>query len=806
MQIHGIHATNFRLHADTSITVPSGVVGVIGSNETGKSTILEAVLWALFGTKATRGTKDSLRWHGAPERRGAHVMLEFEVGGTGYRIERGESNAKLALIGGPKTVLAEGTSGVDEFVPQLLGMTHDEFRASFLCSQKDLGRLASMGPTERQTFIRQVLGVGRIDEALTACRKRKNELSSEVEGMDAGLGSRSMLVEVVDAAAAEVLTWESTLEANRERLQQAEAAFSTAEVERNTSDARATEHRKLQAAQGQAEKERFAAAAEIERLQERLDATEKAKARIKEAEPELIQLQGLREKRDSLREAQAQQELRETLVARARQLDGEVAHEEEMIEDARHQIEAYDADAHEKANRRAGEADRQLAELRDARQKRRADARARAAALTAEIEKLDAQIARLRDMGAEAECPTCTRVLGDDLEGVVHELLAMSSEKDSERIAAESVMEYAMSPSEKEDAAEIERDESEAELETWEQAKADAQRAHEAVARREEVRHRLEQERESIDLKMANLPDVAFDADALKETENRIQRLENLDRGLVSARGLASQEASARAELQRWRERHEAADEKVTECEAELDLFGFDQEAHEAAVLNHKASLAARDTARLAVARSEETLKSKREMHERAVEEMRRYDERAEALEAKRADLTLHLKAEAGLADFRVAIAGTIRPELEELMSGFVHILTDGRHEAVTLSEDFAPTLIEAGVPTEVVSGGTEDVAALAMRLAISQMIAERAGHPIECLVLDEPFGSLDEVRRGNVLNLIRRLRGIFEQVVVISHVAETRDAVDHVVELEFDEAEACTKVVHVAAPAMEVA
>lgn len=121
--------------------------------------------------------------------------------------------------------------------------------------------------------------------------------------------------------------------------------------------------------------------------------------------------------------------------------------------------------------------------------------------------------------------------------------------------------------------------------------------------------------------------------------------------------------------------------------------------------------------------------------------------------------------------------------------------LTDGRHEAVTLDEEFAVTLYESGAPIEVASGGCEDIVALAMRLAISQMIAEKAGHPLSLLILDEPFGSLDETRRANVLALIRRLRSTFRQVIVISHVDETKHAVDHVVQIEFDEAAGMTRV-----------
>src|SRR5438046_10744514 len=74
--------------------------------------------------------------------------------------------------------------------------------------------------------------------------------------------------------------------------------------------------------------------------------------------------------------------------------------------------------------------------------------------------------------------------------------------------------------------------------------------------------------------------------------------------------------------------------------------------------------------------------------------------------------------------------------------------LTDGRYDELELTDDYTVTILEAGVPKPVISGGEEDVATLVLRLAISQMIAERAGQPLSPLVLDEIFGSLGGARR----------------------------------------------------------
>ena len=67
-------------------------------------------------------------------------------------------------------------------------------------------------------------------------------------------------------------------------------------------------------------------------------------------------------------------------------------------------------------------------------------------------------------------------------------------------------------------------------------------------------------------------------------------------------------------------------------------------------------------------------------------------------------------------------------------------------------------------------------------------MIAERAGQSFSLLVLDEVFGSLDDVRRHNVVELLRRLQDRFEQVILITHIESVRDGMDRVISVEYDE------------------
>src|SRR5439155_1555950 len=65
MQLLRLRLVNFRQHADTELEFGPGITGIIGPNGSGKTSILEAIAWALYGVQAVRGDKDSIRRLGA---------------------------------------------------------------------------------------------------------------------------------------------------------------------------------------------------------------------------------------------------------------------------------------------------------------------------------------------------------------------------------------------------------------------------------------------------------------------------------------------------------------------------------------------------------------------------------------------------------------------------------------------------------------------------------------------------------------------------------------------------------------------
>jgi len=132
-----------------------------------------------------------------------------------------------------------------------------------------------------------------------------------------------------------------------------------------------------------------------------------------------------------------------------------------------------------------------------------------------------------------------------------------------------------------------------------------------------------------------------------------------------------------------------------------------------------------------------------------------------------------------------------VKPSVEYYMSIFLPSVTMNRYKAVKLDDEYKLSIwdAEAGEyrPREVFSGGTEDQLLLVMRLAFALALTPEArGTRPEFLFLDEPLGSSDEVRRGEIIQLLKtELAQYFKQVFLVSHIQGLEQDVDHIVRLE---------------------
>jgi exonuclease SbcC len=75
--------------------------------------------------------------------------------------------------------------------------------------------------------------------------------------------------------------------------------------------------------------------------------------------------------------------------------------------------------------------------------------------------------------------------------------------------------------------------------------------------------------------------------------------------------------------------------------------------------------------------------------------------------------------------------------------------------------------------PYEMYSGGESFRANLALRIAISKLLARRAGAQLQTLVIDEGFGSQDAQGRSLVIEAINSIQHDFERIIVVTRRTE---------------------------------
>jgi exonuclease SbcC len=127
---------------------------------------------------------------------------------------------------------------------------------------------------------------------------------------------------------------------------------------------------------------------------------------------------------------------------------------------------------------------------------------------------------------------------------------------------------------------------------------------------------------------------------------------------------------------------------------------------------------------------------------------------------------------------------------LDRLSGGQMQVTFDTQRKLKT-SERLAETLdirIVDGAgerPYENYSGGEQFRVNFAVRLALSKILARRAGARLQTLVIDEGFGSQDPIGRQRLIEAINTVQDDFERVLVITHIDEMRDAFPNRIEVE---------------------
>ncbi len=167
----------------------TGLIGISGENESGKSSVGETICFALFGQSFSLGPdegKKMLRW-GATS---GSVKLRFLVRDTAYELSRfldndGNHSARLSREGDEAPV-ATGIERVETALTALVGFDYDEYVEAFYLAQREIH-----APEAGSNAIKKMAGLAALEHAgreldseIQAETKASTELNQEILSLD----------------------------------------------------------------------------------------------------------------------------------------------------------------------------------------------------------------------------------------------------------------------------------------------------------------------------------------------------------------------------------------------------------------------------------------------------------------------------------------------------------------------------------------------------------------------------------------------------------------------------------------------
>jgi len=235
VRIEAVQLENIRSHAKTTIPFARGFNCLVGGLGCGKSSILYAIDFALFGDPLSR-SYDYLLRNGEDI---GKVTVKFVRGGKNYTLHRGlrrkdrgisQDKEQLKLFEEDKLIASVKSEAVEEQLEAITGLNKELFREVVWMRQERLKELLNATPRERQKRLDQLFGLSNYEEAWSSLagfqreyegEKKAYERDFDVVGMERLQGDYNKAVE-------EFSVTEVKLEELRERFTQAEATFNEA--------------------------------------------------------------------------------------------------------------------------------------------------------------------------------------------------------------------------------------------------------------------------------------------------------------------------------------------------------------------------------------------------------------------------------------------------------------------------------------------------------------------------------------------------------------------------------------------------
>ncbi len=808
---------------------------ISGENGSGKSAIIDAITWALWG-KARAKSDDDLVYQGEAT---MEVEFEFALDNELYRIIRKHSRPKSGRTSGKgsldlfiysgssfNAISADTKTQTEQKITQLLHMDYETFINSAFLRQGHAGEFSRQTPARRKEVLTSILGLNQYDEYETKAKEKARSAQEERLKLEASIGEAAAELEkrtVIETEFAQAETMlrdiDQTLIASRTRrdsLRTRRQELASLDAHRQQLNESLARHKTDLALWETTRTESLSKITTFQQLVAKQESIKEGCARLSHARKQDDDLSGKAKRLYQLKERRGVLE-REFLQAQSEQstrykvAEDRIAKLEERagrLTDLRREMAATQP---------------RYKELRDTQffvtnyravSKDNAQLMAR---YTSDIEGLKREISQIQEKrqllitpSDGIHCPLCESDLGEDQ-------LALVKEKLDQDEAGKNALILELEQSCQGLAAQIAKlnrdlDRVEADYKTKNEALArDVGRLTEAIKEASGAEEQLVSERAELARiaecltrrdyaadTIARLTEVeaaiaAVDYDELKHQalKNELQelaRFESLGRAVEEALRLLPEEQARADKAENMRS---AITERIThdqaasqELTAKLaDLPGLEQEL--ARVETEEQGLSARHQ------EAQQHLGSLkgRLNYLNALSVKLKERQHALALAQHRQGIFDELALAFGKKGLQAMLIETALPEIEDETNRLLTRMTDGRMNVTfetqrdTKKGDVSETLDikiadELGTRNyEMFSGGEAFRIDFAIRIALSRLLARRAGAPLPTIIIDEGFGTQDADGIDKLKEAISSIQAEFKKIIVITHIEELKDA-----------------------------
>lgn len=255
MKLKSLRMKNFFSHKDTLIDFDTidQIAMIVGSiegdlrrsNGSGKSTFIEAILFALFETTRFTENKnatldDMIRWNSDGK---MSVEFQFELNLNLYKIERTRDSKKQkstvvfeVLVDSKWKSLKEANkSTTNKEIIKIIGIDYDTFCASICFQQKEVDKFVSATETERKSIIKNILQLDKYDEYKKSAKTKCEIAETKIEALGHQLSAISINALDLDVKKIELANIEKrgslytiekeAIESQIEKLRKSQVAF-----------------------------------------------------------------------------------------------------------------------------------------------------------------------------------------------------------------------------------------------------------------------------------------------------------------------------------------------------------------------------------------------------------------------------------------------------------------------------------------------------------------------------------------------------------------------------------------------------